>query len=52
MKMLNEVELEIVAGVSAHVEAGFQTSGVQNEGNANTTRYGADSWNNPNARYN
>ncbi len=42
----------VVEVCSARVEAGFQTSYVQNEGNANTTRYEADSWDNPNARYN
>lgn len=51
MKKSNYKE-PVVEVFSAHVEAGFQTSGVQNEGNANTTRYGADSWDNPNARYN
>jgi hypothetical protein len=55
MKKSNYKE-PMVEVFSARVEAGFQTSGVQNEGNANTTRYGADSWDtpsgNPNARYN
>ena len=45
-------ESPVVEVLKARVEVGFQTSGVQNEGNANTTRYGADSWDNPNARYN
>ena len=51
MKKSNYKE-PVVEVFSTRVEAGFQTSGVQNEGNANTTRYGADSWDNPNARYN
>ena len=54
MKKSNYKE-PVVEVFSARVEAGFQTSNAQNEGNANTTRYGADSWDtpsgNPNARY-
>ncbi len=47
-------ESPVVEVMKARVEAGYQTSNPQ--GNANTTRYGADSWDtpsgNPNARYN
>ena len=51
MKKSNYKE-PVVEVFSARVEAGYQTSNAHNEGNANTTRYGADSWDNPNARYN
>ena len=55
MKKSNYKE-PVVEVFSARVEAGFQTSNAQNEGNANTTLYGVDSWDkpsgNPNARYN
>ena len=45
-------ESPVVEVMKARVEAGYQTSNAQNKGNASTTRYGADSWDNPNARYN
>ena len=32
--------------MSVRVESGYQTSIAQDEGNANTTRYNADSWDN------
>ncbi len=54
-KSKNSYASPLVEVMSARVETGYQTSNVQNEGNANTTRYGADSWDtpsgNPNARY-
>jgi hypothetical protein len=47
-------ESPVVEVMTVRVEAGFQ--GSNSQGNANTTRYGADSWDtpsgNPNARYN
>lgn len=42
--------------LNARVESGYQASGNHNEGNANTTRYNAGSWDDPsgntNSRYN
>ena len=40
-------ESPTVEVMTVRVEAGYQTSNVQNEGNANTTRYGAGSWDTP-----
>ena len=40
-------ESPVVEVIAAHVESGYQTSGMQDEGNANTTRYDAGSWDNP-----
>jgi hypothetical protein len=47
-------ESPVVEVMAVRVESGYQTSNQQ--GNANTTRYGEGSWDtpsgNPNARYN
>ena len=40
-------ESPTVEVIAARVEAGYQTSGIQDESNPNTTRYNADSWDTP-----
>ena len=37
----------MVEVMTARVESGYQSSATQDEGNANTTQYNADSWDNP-----
>ena len=40
-------ESPMVEVMAARVESGYQSSATQDEGNANTTQYNADSWDTP-----